>query len=262
MCLILFAHRVHPDYPLVLAANRDEFFARPSLPAAPWTDQPSIVGGRDLEKGGSWLAVSTSRRLAAVTNYRDGARRKAGKRSRGWLITDFLQSNLGPEAFLHALQASAGEYDGYNLLVAADGELFHHSNVNGIVTAVTPGIHGLSNGLLDTPWPKVERGKRELERRLRAAPTGMLDGLLDLLADTDPPHESTLPQTGISPEWERVLATIFIGTPEYGTRSSTVVLQDRAGTISLTERNWAPGRVADATRSFQGIGLATPAAVG
>jgi uncharacterized protein with NRDE domain len=248
MCLILVAQRVDPAFPLVLAANRDEFFARPTLAAAPWTESNVVVGGRDLEHGGSWLAVSAPRRLAAVTNVRNGARRRTGKRSRGLLVSDFILSDIEPMAFLRELQARTDAYDGFNLLVAAAGDLFHYSNLSGDITSVTPGIHGLSNHLLDTPWPKIERGKAAVARLVGQPRDALTDGLFEALGDRRAPADETLPQTGVSLEWERVLATAFINTDGYGTRASTVVLIDHAGEVTFIERTFSPEGMPTETR--------------
>ena len=248
MCLILVAHRAHPDYPLILAGNRDEFFARPTLAAAPWIESNEVVGGRDLERGGSWLAVSAARRMAAVTNVRNGGRRKTGTRSRGLLVSDFILSDLDPASFLQSVHAEKEAYDGFNLLVSAGGDLFHYANLSGDITAVTPGVHGLSNHLLDTPWPKVERGKAAMERLLAKPRHALTDGLFEVLGDRQAPRDEALPQTGVSLEWERVLATAFISADGYGTRASTVVLVDCAGDVTFVERNFAPDGAPTETR--------------
>jgi uncharacterized protein with NRDE domain len=251
MCLILFAFKAHPAYPLLLAANRDEFFARPTLPAAAWTESSDVVGGRDLDKGGSWLAVSAAGRLAAVTNFRDGARHKTGTRSRGLLVKDFVLASEQPSSFLADIHTARDTYDGFNLLVAAHGSLYHYANVSGAISEVTPGVHGLSNDLLDTPWPKVERGKSQLERLLAAPTEALIDGLFSILGDTHVPADEALPRTGVSLEWERLLASAFISTSAYGTRASTVVLIDNAGAVTFIERNFAPGGVVAETRRIE-----------
>jgi uncharacterized protein with NRDE domain len=251
MCLILFAHRAHPAFPLVLAANRDEFFARPTLPAAPWTESSDVVGGRDLDKGGSWLAVSAAGRLAAVTNFRDGARRKTGTQSRGLLVKDFVLDGQPPLPFLESIHAAREAYDGFNLLLAVQGSLYHYANVSGVISEVTPGVHGLSNDLLDTPWPKVERGKSQLERLLAEPRDALVDGLFRILQDTHVPADEALPSTGVSLEWERLLASAFISTSAYGTRASTVLLVDNAGAVTFIERNFAPGGVLAETRRVE-----------
>src|SRR5689334_3338289 len=155
MCLILFAVAAHPQYRLIVAANRDELFARPTAPAALWPDADGILSGKDLEKGGSWLAVKRGGRLAAVTNFRNGARVNTGNRSRGLLVRDFVSSDAHPETFLEQVDRNASAYDGFNVVVAQDSEAWHYSNVERRATRVTSGVHGLSNHLLDTPWPKV-----------------------------------------------------------------------------------------------------------
>jgi uncharacterized protein with NRDE domain len=251
VCLILFAYRAHAEYPLVLAANRDEFFARPTLPAAPWSESAAVVGGRDLDKGGSWLGISASGRLAAVTNFRDGSRRKAGIRSRGLVVSDFLLGSLDPVAFLHRLDASKALYDEFNLIVAADSALYHYASITGRVSELTPGIYGLSNHLLDTPWPKVEHGKAAMATLLEEADAGLVEGLFQALGDTRVPPDEALPRTGVSRDWERVLSTAFISAPDYGTRASTVLLVDRRGDVSFFERNFAAMGAAGETRAFR-----------
>jgi uncharacterized protein with NRDE domain len=245
---------------LILAANRDEFFARPTLPAAPWPESPAIVGGRDLEKGGSWLALSASGRLAAVTNFRDGARVKSARRSRGLLVNDFVMSTLDPQSFLESARTARAAYDGFNLLVAANDELLHYSNVSDEITPLTAGVHGLSNHLLNTPWPKVERGKAAVQRLLTNPSGHLAVDLLDALSNTEPAPEQDLPHTGVSLEWERQLATIFISAPGYGTRASTVVLMEHSGKLTLMERNFAAdGQVAESrTLQLRAGGSATP----
>jgi uncharacterized protein with NRDE domain len=251
VCLILFAYRTHPAFPLVLAANRDEFFARPTLPAAPWSESPAVFGGRDLDKGGSWLAVSAHGRMAAVTNVRDGRRGKTGTRSRGLLVNDFVSSDLRPAPFLERVHASRDAYDGFNLLLADESGLFHYANVSGNITAVEPGVHGLSNDVLDTPWPKVERGKAELASLLGGPRDLLVDGLFRLLADTQLPPDDALPRTGVSLEWERLLGTAFISTSGYGTRASTVVLVQHSAEVTFIERNFAPGGILAEVRSIE-----------
>jgi uncharacterized protein with NRDE domain len=260
ICLILLAWRAHPDHPLILAANRDEFFARPTLPAAPWPESGAIVGGRDLEKGGSWLALSASGRLAAVTNFRDGTRARSARRSRGLLVSDFVMSTLDPQRFLERARTARAAYEGFNLLVAANDELLHYSNVSDEITPLTAGVHGLSNHLLDTPWPKVERGKAAVRHLLANQPETLAAGLFDALSDTQPAAEEDLPYTGVSLEWERQLASIFIRAPGYGTRASTVVLMERSGKLILIERNFAPDGPPAETRTLQlpAAGSATP----
>jgi uncharacterized protein with NRDE domain len=237
VCLILLAVDANPQYPLVVAANRDEFFGRPSAPAGRWPDEAHIVGGRDLEKGGSWLAVAQGGRLAAVTNYRDGKGRKPASRSRGLLVSDFVRSRTPPQAFLRAVQNDADLYDGFNLIIADCAEVWHFSNISRQISRVTPGVHGLSNHLLDSPWPKVVQGKAALERAITSPREDLVARLFDALREERLAPDHELPSTGIALEWERVLSPAFISTPDYGTRASTVVLVERSGAATLIERS-------------------------
>jgi len=166
MCLILFAHRAAPGYALVLAANRDEFFSRPTGPAGYWTDAPHVLAGRDLEKGGTWLGVTRDGRWAAITNYRDGSRPETGSRSRGELVARYLSEGSTAMSYAAAVASAAAEYHGFNLLVGDAKGVHYVSNRVARAQVLEPGIYGLSNHLLDTPWPKVERGKREMEALL------------------------------------------------------------------------------------------------
>jgi uncharacterized protein with NRDE domain len=239
VCLILFAVDAHPQYRLIVAANRDEFFARPTAPAAAWPDADGIVGGRDLEKGGSWLAVKRGGRVAAVTNFRNGSRTRTASRSRGLLVSDFLSSDAPPDAFVELIDAHAAAYDGFNLVIADDSGAWHYSNVERQAARVTAGIHGLSNHLLDTPWPKVERGRAAMAQALAQPRDGIIENLFEALGEERRAEDHDLPSTGIDLEWERVLSSAFIATPAYGTRASTVVLIDRSGAITFIERSFA-----------------------
>jgi uncharacterized protein with NRDE domain len=242
MCLIAMACGLRPDLPLIVAANRDEFFARPALPAAFWPDLPGVFAGRDLEQGGTWLGVTRAGRFAALTNFRDGTRRRTGKRSRGWLVRDFLACDQTPDAYLAQVHAARTDYDGFNLIVGIGTRLVCYSNETGETVALEPGVHGLSNHLLDSPWPKVENAKRRL-LALRDAPAEALnEQLFALLADDAQAPDAALPATGVSLEWERVLSSAFIRTEAYGTRCSTVVLLDAQGTLRFEERSFGPHR--------------------
>ncbi len=243
MCLILFAYRCHPRYSLILAANRDEFYDRPSAPARFWDTEPEILGGRDLKSGGTWLAVTREGRFAAVVNYRDPATVKDGTPSRGNLVTEFLLSRVSPDDYLETLRSRSEPYNGFTLLFGDGERLFCFSNRGDAPPLVQPGVHGLSNHLLDTPWPKVDRGRQALEEILAAGTAPSAEALFSLLADRSMPEDNLLPDTGIGPEWERLLAPLFISGPVYGTRSSTVVLMGYDGMLTFIERsfNGSPG---------------------
>ena len=238
MCLILFGYKVSKHYPLILAANRDEFHNRPTAPMTFWNDIPSILAGRDLEQGGTWLGINKDKKFAALTNYRDPSSIKESAPSRGDLIVDWLTRQNSKHTFGSELIKKRKQYNGFNLLFGDINGLFWYSNLNRTYEKVEPGIHGLSNKFLDTPWPKVETGKAGLNQIIRTDLTA--EALFSLLADQTPPDESILPDTGIGMEWEKILAPLFIQNKIYGTRSSTVILMDQNGTIQVTERTYDP----------------------
>lgn len=237
MCLILLAWQAHPRYPLVLAANRDEFFARPSAGAAFWEDAPHVLAGRDLQGGGTWLGVTRQGRFAALTNYRDPAQVRADAPSRGELVSRFLRGDESPDAYALWLAAAAPRYNGFNLLYGTlsgpQRSLRYFSNCGDAGRVLEPGIYGLSNHLLDTPWPKVARGKSELARALAALPEEA--PLLALLRQDGIARDEELPRTGVSLEWERLLSAAFVRSPDYGTRSSTLLILDAEDDLHMTE---------------------------
>ena len=243
MCLILFASGAHPRYPLIVAANRDESYSRPSAPAAVWPDHPEVFGGRDLEHGGTWLAIARNGRFAAITNYRQGHGRRSSERSRGALTRDFLIGGEKPSAYLAGVASAAAEYNGFSLLVGAPGDLWFYSNRGMPPRRVACGVHGLSNHLLDEPWPKVRRGIAELESLLEADEAELTARLLKLLGDREPAPDHLLPATGIALERERALSASFIEGEAYGTRASTVVLVAADGETLFVERTFGAGGV-------------------
>ena len=239
MCLILFANEADSRYRLVLAANRDETYSRPAAPAAFWDEAPDILAGRDLESGGSWMGVTRSGKLAAVTNFRGPGRARDNAPSRGTLVSDFLMSTEPPGAFVDRLRTRAQNYNGFNLLLGSAQELWWFSNrCDEQPQRIIPGIHGLSNHLLDTPWPKVERGKRALEHLIEKEITP--EELFPILEDRSPAADDELPDTGVGLELERVLSAPFIRAQYYGTRSSTVLLIERTGRVTFVERSFNP----------------------
>jgi uncharacterized protein with NRDE domain len=243
VCLILFAVDVHPDYRLLVAANRDEHFARPSAPADYWTDAPHVLAGRDLDRGGTWFGVGRDGRFAAVTNYR-GAPPVPGGPSRGALVADYLQGDLPPPAFIESLARRASDYQGFNVLFGDATSLHYYSNrlegggARGMQLGA--GVHGLSNHLLDTPWPKVVRGRRALEDALSLDPAAREAALLAALSDRRPPEDHDLPVQGAPLSFERALAAPFIHAPErdYGTRCSTLLSVARSGEVEFIEHTW------------------------
>jgi uncharacterized protein with NRDE domain len=250
MCLILFAMQAHARYPLIVAANRDEAYARPTASAAFWPDHPEVYAGRDVEHGGTWLGLSLKGRFAAITNYRQGGPRSASERSRGDLTRAFLTGSDAPADYLRRVESDAAAYNGFSLLVAAAGELWFYSNRGGTPTRVTPGVHGLSNHLLDEPWPKVKRGVAELETLLDADERELSTRLMRLLGDRAPAPDHLLPSTGVDRARERALSSSFIEGDAYGTRASTVVLVGSQGDTLFIERTYeAGGRMAGETRT-------------
>jgi uncharacterized protein with NRDE domain len=233
MCLILLAWHSHPEYPLVAAANRDEFYARPTAPAAFWEDSPQVLAGRDLEASGTWLGITRTGRFAALTNYRDPSRNRTDAPSRGQLVSAFLRSAMAPNEYLGQIEKDAGSYNGFNLLFGDRDELIYFSNCGDSPRPLGAGIYGLSNHLLDTPWPKVEQGKTALAQALAALPDN--SPLMVLLQDRHIAPDQNLPRTGVSLEWERLLSAAFIHSPAYGTRSSTTVIVDREGKVRFDE---------------------------
>lgn len=248
MCLILLAWRVHPNYPLVVAANRDEFYARPSAPAGFWRDHAQVLAGRDLAAGGTWLGITRSGRFAALTNYRDPAQNDPARPSRGRLVADFLTGHEAPEDYLAATRDYGATCNGYNLLVGDRESLWWASNVSGEARPLAPGVYGLSNHLLDSAWPKVGAGKTALDAALRHLPDE--SGLRALLHDDTIHPDNALPATGVPLEWERALSAAFIRTPGYGTRASTVLKVGSGATamISFDEQTWHAGGVGERRR--------------
>lgn len=251
MCLILFAWRSHPRHKLLVAANRDELYARPTAPAHFWNDAPHILAGRDLEQGGTWFGITTSGRFAALTNVRN-LQTLAGKLSRGLLVSDFLNSNVTAEQFSQQLQSTLSDYSPFNLILC-DGEHLYYSNSAGDTFELPPGIYGLSNAALDTPWPKVADGKQAL---LNLTTTFLnlqtteaeAEQFFLLLADTSQAAEAELPDTGVGIALEKQLSSRFIHFDTYGTRCSTVLMQSYSGETAFLERQFdGAGQASDTT---------------
>jgi uncharacterized protein with NRDE domain len=254
MCLILFAFRAHADYPLVIAANRDEAYARPTAPAAFWHDHPRVYGGRDLESSGTWLALTTMGRFAAVTNFRDGYPKGVAPRSRGDIASTFLTGDENAKSYLESVAARGADYAGFCTLAGDLDALWFLSNRRNGVTRVEPGVHGLSNHLLDTPWPKVMQGRQELESHLRSDKSTLTEQLYAMLADRTAALPEALPDTGMGMPREKQLAPKFIAVDDrYGTRASTVVIVDRKDNVTYSERSFgANGKfLGEVTRRFQ-----------
>jgi uncharacterized protein with NRDE domain len=238
MCLILAAWRAHPDYPLVIAANRDEYHARQAAPASWWPDPPGppVLAGRDLDAGGTWLGLTRDGRFAALTNYRDPEGLKQAAPSRGAIVPDTLRDIVPATQRLQQLALRSPAYNGFNLLFGDPQQLAVFESVPANGRTLPPGVYGLSNHLLDTPWPKVVTAKAALGEALTGLPDE--NALLTLLRDSHPAADDQLPRTGVSTEWERLLSSAFIRAGDYGTRCSTIITIHRSGEARFTEWTW------------------------
>jgi len=239
MCLILFAWDAHPDYKLIMATNRDEFYNRPSTKANFWENLPDMLAGRDLKAGGTWLGVNKKGKFAAVTNYRAPAQERHNARSRGELALNYLKGPQNPVGYLKGVTQNASAYNGFNLLVGNLNALFYFSNQTHEAQRLTPGIYGLSNALLNTPWPKVKKGKKLLEDLIFHNGWESQD-LLEMLRDVEKPPVAELPKTGLSLKMEQSLSPMFIKMDGYGTVSSNVLLISHEGEVEFAERIYAP----------------------
>lgn len=240
MCVLLFAWQANPRFALVLAANRDEYYARPAASADFWSDAPQVLAGRDLDKGGTWLGVSATGRFAALTNFRDPRTRKADAPSRGALVADYLRGDTAPGAYLASLASNAERYNDFCLITGNRQEIWYYASRPNERRRLEPGIYGLSNHLLDTPWPKIQQGKQRLRTLLGQDPADA--ALFELLRDETGVPDNELPQTGVSLEWERALAPLFVRTPAYGTRCSTLLFMEHQGNTRFLERTFDNGQ--------------------
>ncbi|WP_300628789.1 NRDE family protein [Pseudomonas sp.] len=236
MCLIVFAWRPGHAHPLVVASNRDEFYARPSLPLAQWPDAPHVYAGRDQEAGGTWLGVNADGRFAALTNIRD-PHQSPSRKSRGELVARFLSGSLPIDDYLAQVNGRSIEYAGFNLLVGTPDQLWHYNANDTEPTRLKAGIYGLSNAGLDTPWPKLLKAK--------AAFAEILDDpqpqtLLQMLSDPQTAPFAELPDTGVGLATESLLSSVFIASPSYGTRASTALIVNADGTRRMVERSFGP----------------------
>jgi uncharacterized protein with NRDE domain len=252
MCLIVLAFQVDAEHPLIVAGNRDEFHARPAHDAGWWSDDGNILGGRDLQAGGTWLALHRSGRFAAVTNYRDAQQTRRGKRSRGHLVTEFLQASATPIEYVESLNGD--DYSGVNLLVSDGQSLACFSNRDGIARELPAGLYGLSNATLDTPWEKVNRSKQALQELLNNNAVNETS-LMRILADRDKGPVSEVSSGRLPFASAHAITAPFIVLPEYGTRCSTLVLADQSGKWSLLERRFdtAGAKTGESRYSFDAV---------
>lgn len=237
MCLLFFSYQKTPGYKLVLAANRDEFLCRPTAPLDFLDQEKTILAGRDLQGGGTWLGITVQLKFAAITNYREPAKKHAEVPSRGEILLNYLTGERDACHYVHSLAENGDRYNGFNLIIGDSENLYYYSNKSVGPKLLTPGFYGLSNHLLDVPWPKVVRGKNLLYPSL--VDTDNVDPMqvFSILEDARKPTDDQLPDTGIGLEWERLLSTIFIDGKTYGTRSSAVITVSDSGDIKFIEKS-------------------------
>lgn len=244
MCLLTFAYKSHPKYDLILAGNRDEFYKRPTRNAQFWTKEnyPDILAGKDLEAGGTWLGVRNDGRWATLTNHRNPSVQKENPPTRGELVLNYLKLKTSATHYLKTISPAAEKYNGFNLLLWDRQGLYHFSNKTKRVSKLRSGVYGLSNALLDTPWPKVTQAKQKMSKIVESE-TIHKERIFDLLTDQQQAPDEDLPLTGIPKEAERAVSSIFIKTKNYGSRCSTILLIDKKGNIDFTERTYKPGTI-------------------
>lgn len=235
MCLVVISWQNHPEFPLLISANRDEFFERPTAGLHQW--ESGFYGGKDLRSGGTWLGIHPNGRWSLLTNYREFTQTRKAEISRGKLVQNFVEGQSDPEDYLRKIQSEMDRYNGFNLLVSDGKKLFYLSNFGEKIEEIRPGIHGLSNGLINDPWPKVELAKSQMEKILQGE---ISEGkLLDILKSTEKHSIGLLPKTGVPPETEIGLSAQMIRLGEnYGTVSSTSVLQHKSGFTRIKERTF------------------------
>jgi uncharacterized protein with NRDE domain len=236
MCLLLLAYQYHPNYKIILAANRDEFYKRPALPLHNWKDHPELFAGKDLEGKGTWLGITKTGKLAVITNYRNMGSIKKDAPTRGKLVTDFLLNKIAAERYSDILIKTGNIYNGYNLIYGEIDNLYYFSNLKDKASKLSPGIYGLSNHLLDTPWPKVVKSKREFSKILEEETPSKYE-LFEILLDNEIFADEELPDTGLPRDLEKMVSPIFTSTDEYGTRSSSVILIDQDNNVLFMEKS-------------------------
>lgn len=238
MCIVFVAIQQHPRYPLIIAANRDEFYQRPTRPSQFWPDSPSILAGQDLQAGGSWMGVTHNGYLAALTNIRDPSKETGNAKSRGELVIDYLQQQEDVEKYTVTLSQGRTSYNGYNLLYGHWQQLAVYNNFEDKLTLLAPGVHGLSNAQINTPWPKIIDGTQTLADYISSNHSLDPEKLFQLLANEDKAPIDKLPDTGVPIEWEERLSSIFIRSEDYGTRSSTLLLVDNTANVNWYEKTF------------------------
>lgn len=249
MCTIFISFHSHDNYPLIVLSNRDEFYERPTVPAH-WWKNADILAGQDQREQGTWLGITSAGCFATVTNYRESDSKPDGMKSRGLMVRDFLQHNDDIRTFLDNLTSELDNYNGFNLIAGTLEELYYLSNRAPRMVKLEPGIHALSNGLLNEPWFKVERGMVQFLELIQDP--GAFDGdkAFQIMQDRTRAPEKRLPDTGFPPEAELFLSSLFIEGDNYGTRCTTLLTIDNDGLVSFEERNHVADKSVN-TYSFQ-----------
>ena len=256
MCILFIANNMREDYPLIIAANRDEFYARPTAPCSFWKDHPHVLAGQDLEANGTWMGVTPNGNIAALTNVRDPHNINKNAVSRGELVANWLKQrpaekeNTEQLAYLAKLESTRHQYNGYNLLFGNVNTLRIYNNVNNSTHTIDTGVYGLSNADIATPWPKVTQGVTALNDYVQQQSTINSDDLFDILRHDNKAEDGLLPDTGIGYEWEKALSSIFIQTEKYGTRTSTLLVVDKNNTLTYKERRFSENGENLETRTF------------
>jgi len=247
MCLLFFSFKLTPGYRFVLAGNRDEFLHRPAAPLHYIDEEKTILAGRDLQGGGTWLGLSKRGQIAAITNFRKGGMVRTDAPSRGEIIDSYLRSDDTAEEFLAKLQKQGADYNGFNLILGDVNSLFYYTNqeTEKNPVALKPGFYGLCNHFLDSPWPKLVRGKKLLRPVMVETEKIKPWTLFSLLKDSWQPEDDSLPETGIGLEWERLLGSIFIDGESYGTRSSAVITIKENGKTVFCEKTYCRNKEND-----------------
>jgi uncharacterized protein with NRDE domain len=240
MCLIVFANNIHPNYKLIFAANRDEFYNRPSEQAEFWNEYPDLLAGKDLQAGGTWMGITRQGRFAAITNFRDLKNHRNDAPSRGKLTLDFLTSDVSVQEYYNKLKPTLNEYNGFNLLLGDVDQLYYFSNKTNSLKKLDHGIHGISNAILDTPWPKVEKSKRHLQSLIQQENINPWE-VIAILKDSSIAKDEELPDTGVGLDLERMLSPVFIKSEKYGTRCSSVVMVDKENNVKFVEKFFFDG---------------------
>lgn len=241
MCTVFIAWQSHPLYDLIVCSNRDEFKKRPSQRAHYWKDHPQVFAGRDLLEGGTWLGLAQKSKFSVVTNYRDFSLHKEAMRSRGELTVNYLTNNESPKQYLESVSQTMSNYNPFNLVVADGKQLLYLSNVEGEIKCLKPGVYGLSNHLLDTPWPKVAEGLTTLRPVIEAKPDieTIVETCFTVLDRKTPYDDDRLPHTGIPIETERKLSSVFVDFDDYGTQYQTVIIREKSGRTYFYEKSWS-----------------------